>query len=397
MVAAGILFLSAWQGFATLVALLGLVLGAAVLAQIWTRLSLVRVSCRRTVRERRLFPGDRTEVSLEVANRKLLPLPWIEVEDVLPRELADENLPPSPSWPNGASLLRSSSLLWYRRTRWKFSLRAGKRGLYGLGPLSLRSGDLFGFYCRSMELPLPESILVYPKIFSLSQFSLPPLFPLGEVRTAKRIFQDPVRPVGLRNYQPYDSLRHIHWKASARCQGLQVKVFEPTATLEVSLFFGVDSYRALGEWQEEDFEWGISLAASVANHLVAKGVPTGLFSNGRLVDSGQAVQIPPGGSREQILMILEALAKLTSEVNEPLDSFLQRERRTLAQGSTLVFILRHISNPLIWQLQELKEAGYKLAVLLAGDQETSAFDETVIRKWKRPPAALNPFSPGNAV
>ena len=206
-----------------------------------------------------------------------------------------------------------------------------------------------------------------------------------------------IRPIGLRNYQPYDSLRHIHWKASARCQGLQVKVFEPTATLEASLFFGVDSYRAIGEWQEEEFEWGISLAASVANHLVAKGVPTGLFSNGRLIDSGQAVQIPPGGSREQILMILEALAKLTSEVNEPLDSFLQRERRTLAQGSTLVFILRHISNPLIWQLQELKEAGYKLAVLLAGDQETSAFDETVIRKWKRPPAALNPFSPGNAV
>lgn len=397
IVSGGVLLLAAWEGFVALVVLLGLILGAAVLAKTWTRLSLVRVSCKRTVRERRLFPGDQTELSLEVANRKPLPLPWVEIEDAIPLELADENLPPSPCRPNCGSLLRSSSLLWYRRARWKFSLRAGKRGFYSLGPLLLRAGDLFGFYRRRMEFPLPEFIIVYPKIFPISQFSIPSLFPLGEVRSAKRIFQDPVRPIGLRGYQPYDSLRHIHWKASARCQGLQVKVFEPTATLEVSLFLGVDSFHANGGCQEEDFEWGISLAASLAHHLVAQGIPIGLFSNGRLIDSGQPVQILPGGSREQTLMILEALAKLTSEVNQPLESFLQMERRTLAQGSTLVFVLHHISNSLILQIEELKEAGYKLAVLLSGNQETSGLDETVIRKWARPPAFSIPFSQGGPI
>lgn len=96
IVSGGILLLSAWEGFVALVVLLGLILGAAVLSKIWTRLSLVRVSCKRTVRERRLFPGDQTELSLEVANRKPVPLPWIEIEDAIPPELVDENLPPSP-------------------------------------------------------------------------------------------------------------------------------------------------------------------------------------------------------------------------------------------------------------------------------------------------------------
>jgi hypothetical protein len=96
-------------------------------------------------------------------------------------------------------------------------------------------------------------------------------------------------------------------------------------------------------------------------------------------------------------MILEALAKLTSEVNQPLESFLQMERRTLAQGSTLVFVLHHISNSLISQIEELKEAGYKLAVLLSGNQETSGLDETVIRKWARPPAFSIPFSQGDPI
>jgi len=397
LVAGGILLISAWQDLVTLVVPLGLVLAAALMAKTWARLSLVRVSCKRTVRERRLFPGDQTELSLEVANRKPVPLPWIEIEDAIPPELVGENLPPSPWRPNCGSLLRSSSLLGYRRARWKFSLRARKRGFYSLGPLRLRSGDLFGFYRRMMEVPLPEAIIVYPQIFPISCFSIPSLFPLGDVRSAKRIFQDPVRPIGLRGYQPYDSLRHIHWKASARGQGLQVKVLEPTATLQASLFLGVDSYQRDGGFQEEDFEWGISLAASLAHHLVGKGIPTGLFANGRMIDSGQPVQILPGGSREQTLMILEALAKVTPEVNEPLESFLQMERRTLAQGNTLIFIIHQISDTLIWQLRELKEAGYKLAVLLSGDQETSGLDETVIRKWARPPAFSIPFSQGGPI
>jgi uncharacterized protein (DUF58 family) len=388
--------LSAWEGFITLVVLLGLILGAALLARTWTRLSLVRVSCKRTIREHRLFPGDRTELKLEVTNRKPVPLPWIELEDAIPPELADENLPPSSRRPNCGSLLRSSSLLWYRRARWKYSLRAGKRGFYSLGPTHLRAGDLFGFYRRVMEVPLFESVLVYPRIFPLSHFSLPPLFPLGDVRSEKRIFQDPVRPIGLREYQPYDSLRHIHWKASARCQTLQVKVFEPTATVQASLFLGVDSYQKDGGFQEEDFEWGISLAASLANHLAGKGIPIGLFANGRMIDSGQPVQILPGGSREQILMILEALAKLTPEVSEPLESFLQMEKRTLSQGNTLIFVLNQISNNLTRQLQELKAEGYKLAVLLPNDPGTNGLDQTVIRKWARPPSVSASFFPQRA-
>jgi uncharacterized protein (DUF58 family) len=397
LVVGGILLISAWEGLVTLVVPLGLVLAAALLAKTWARLSLVQVSCKRTVREKRLFPGDRTDVRLELANRKILPLPWVEIEDAIPVQLLEGNFPPSAQRPECASLLRSSSLLGYRRAKWKFSLRAGKRGFYSLGPLRLTSGDLFGFYRRSLEIPQPEFIVVYPRIFPLGSFAPPSLFPLGDIRSEKRIFQDPLRPIGLREYQPFDSLRHIHWKASVRCQCLQVKIFEPTVTLQAVLFLGVDSYHANDGGQDEDFEWGVSLAAFIANHFVAQGIPTGLFSNGRLIDSGQPVQILPGGSREQTLMILVALAKLTSRVDEPLESFLSRERRALAQGSTLVFVLHRISSPLIWQLQELKEAGYKLAVLLSGDQETSGLDETVIRKWARPPAFSTPFSQGGPI
>lgn len=395
LVAGGILLLSAWQGLVTLVVPLGLVLAAALLAKSWARLSLVRVSCQRTVRETRLFPGDQTELRLEMANRKILPLLWVEIEDAIPPHLSAETLPPSDHRPNCGSLLRSSSLLWYRRTKWTLSLKAGKRGFYSLGPLSLTSGDPFGFYRRRADFLQPEFILVYPEIFPIPPFLTPSRFPLGDIRSEKRIFPDPARPVGLRDYQPFDSLRHIHWKASGRSQRLQVKIFEPTVTLQASLFLGVDSYQDDGGCREEDWEWGISLTASLAHHFVSRGIPTGLFANGRLIDSGQPIQILPGGSREQILLILEALAKLTSRADESLESFLQKERSSLAQGNTLVFVVHRISDPMIWQLHELKEAGYKLTVFLSGEQETSGLDQTVIKKWAKPSGGSIPFPAGS--
>jgi uncharacterized protein (DUF58 family) len=392
LAAGGILLLSAWQGLATLVVPLGLVVAAAVLSRFWSRLSLIRVFGKRTVKETRLFPGDRTELRLEVANRKILPLPWVEIEDAVPPGLLAEHLPPSALRPGCGSLLRSSSLLWYRRAKWKVFIQAEKRGLYSLGPLALSSGDPFGFYRRRAVFPQPASIIVYPKTFPIVSFSPPSRFPLGDIRCEKRIFQDPVRPIGLRDYQPFDSLRHIHWKASGRSGRLLVKIFEPTVTLQASLFLGVESYHDESGVREEDFEWGVSLTASLARHLLDRGIPTGLFANGRQIDSGQPIRILPGGSREQTPVILEALAKLTAAAPEPLESFLQRERGALAQGTTLVFVLHRNSDPMIGQLQELREAGYKAAVLLSGERNITGLDQILSERWARP-AGFSTFPP----
>jgi uncharacterized protein (DUF58 family) len=396
LAAGGLLLLSAWQGLITLVVPLGVVLAAALLCKAFARLSLVQVSGRRTLKDNRLFPGDRTELRLELVNRKILPLPWVEIEETLPPQLTAGKLPPSQRRPGFGSLVRSSSLLWYRRVKWKIPLQAEKRGYYPLGPLCLASGDPFGFYRRTVELPEPEFVLVYPRILPLPDFAPPSLFPLGDIRSEKRIFQDPVRPVGLRDYQPADSLRHIHWKASVRSPSLQVKIFEPSVTLQAALFFGADTYRENGALREEDFEWGLSLAASLALRFSARGIPTGLYSNGRAIDTGQPVQVLPGGSREQIPAILEALAKLTPQTEEPLESFWQKERRALARGATPVFVVHRISEPLAWHLRDLKIAGYKPAAVISGEQETGGIAGVEIRKWPRSRPAPAPAGPGSA-
>jgi len=370
----GILFLAAWKGQAGIVILLGLVFSAAGLAALWSRASLAGVRCRRRVRERRFFPGESTELTLEIFNRKPLPLPWVKIDDEIPVELARDLAPVPANRPGYYLLSRWASILWYRKVSWKCRLHGEKRGYYRLGSLTATSGDIFGFYPRWRQFASADHITVYPRIFPIERLEVPSLHPMGEARTNRRIFQDPTRPIGLRDYRPQDSLKHIHWKASARRQELQVKVFEPTTTLKISLFLAGDGYPPDGPRSEEEFELAVSTAASIAHQLIDQGTPVGLISNGCQADSGQAIQIPPGGSRDQLMEILEALAKVTPRAKDSSEAFLERESKSLPSGTTLILVASQIPESFFRLLRDLRERGTKMLLLRIGDPKESGLD-----------------------
>jgi len=177
----------------------------------------------------------------------------------------------------------------------------------------------------------------------------------------------------------------------------QVKIFEPTTTLKVSLFLVADSFPPDGARGEEEFELGLSAAASIAHHLIDRGGPVGLISNARMEDSGQAIQIPAGGSDDQRMEILEALAKATPRFKDPAEAFWQRESKSLPSGTTLIVIASRVPDPLLWLLREWKEKGSPLLLLLTGDRQESGGEEFLPACSIRNPGSLlkiNPEAPG---
>jgi len=366
IVLAAVLVFAAWNNQAPIVLLMALFLSAALVAKAWSRWCLFGVTCRRTLSECRVFPGEKVTLSLHLVNRKPLPLPWIQVEDRLPAELAK-----SGAGGKSAPVRRSTALLGYRSVRWTYPMECPARGYYPFGPIEMRSGDIFGLYSRSLALPTDDCVIVYPRIFPVARVPIPSVQPMGNARSDTCLFQDPTRAVGVRNYRPGDGLRHIHWKASARSQALQVKVFESTTTFKIALFLGVDSFHCEGAFRTDAFELGISTVASIAHDVIDQGGPAGLFVNTRLADSGHPVSIPPSGDRGQLAQILEALAKATPSWKESFAAFLEAERRNLPAGTTLVFALSSAADGLLPLLRSLKESGHKVLVLLIGDQGTT--------------------------
>lgn len=364
-----ILVFAAWSTQIHIVILMGIFLSAALVAKAWSRLCLAGVTCVRSLSENRVFPGEKVKLTLHLANRKPLPLPWVRVDEQIPASLAEEARSQLGSTPASTLVRRSAALLWYNSVRWTYTLECLKRGYYPFGPVEVTSGDIFGLYSRSLHLSTKDHIIVYPVIFPEISVPLPSIYPMGNTKMERRIIQDPTRAIGVRDYRLGDSMRHIHWKASARAQGLQVKVFEATTTFNIALFLSVDSFYKEASFQEEDFELGISTVASIAYHVVDHGGPAGLFVNTRLADSGHAVSIFPSANRGHLADVLEALAKTTASWNESFTLFLDRERRSLQAGTTLVLAFRRPPQDLPYLLTSLKESGYKVFVLFVGRQD----------------------------
>jgi len=370
---------AAWAGYSALVVLLGLGLSAALVTRVWSRLCLKGVSCERQLSERRVFPDEEVVLTLRVVNRKLLPLPWVEIRDEVPELLAAAGTATGSGpgdtaaeileRPGFVALSRSTPLLWYSAASFSQRLESSARGYYALGPLSVTSGDIFGLHPRSHTRSDLDHLIVYPRTYELAELGIPSLSLLGDSKSALPMLDDPSRLMGVREYSAGDNPRRIHWKASARSRALQVKLFESTTDVKVSVFLAIDSFAGR---PKDDFELGVSTAASIARHLIERGVQTGLFANTKLADTLQPAYIAPGGGTAPLALILETLAKTTEETAESFVDFFERERGGLGFGATLVFVLAELSPEVRLLLTELTGTGRRVLCFGVGSQDRAA-------------------------
>ncbi|MCL4466537.1 MAG: DUF58 domain-containing protein [Chloroflexi bacterium] len=347
----------------------------ATASRLWDKYCLTGVEYRRHFSQTRAFFGEEVELTVEITNRKLLPLAWLEVEDELPTELEPRQGRLTPSHKAGRSLLLNLlSLRWYERVRRHYRLRCDVRGYHSFGPATLRSGDLFGFYRRGTTVENEDHLLVYPRVVPLGRLGLPAKDPFGDRKARQWLFEDPLRIAGTREYVYGDSLRRVDWKATARTQRLQVRLHEPTTTYRLVIFLNLNTFGGYWWWLGYDrdlLELSISVAASVANWATEQGYQVGLLANGNARRSDQTVKVVPSRDPNQLTHILEALAKVLPFATMPLEGLLRLESNELPYGATLVVVTAVLNEEITHELLALKAAGHRIALLLVGDQVPS--------------------------
>jgi len=217
-------------------------------AWLWRSLALWQLVYERRFDKLRAFPGEVFELTVRVTNQKLLPLSWLEISDEISNTLplVEGELTPT-SVPRVGTLDQVFALRWFQRVIRHHALRATARGIYALGPVHLTSGDPFALFEIRDDVSSSDRLIVYPPIWPLEDLGLPATEPFGETRAARRLIDDPLRTVGIRAYHPEDDLRHIHWKATAHRNELQVRLFEPAATRSLVILLNVNTLRH--HWQ----------------------------------------------------------------------------------------------------------------------------------------------------
>ncbi|MFN8532670.1 MAG: DUF58 domain-containing protein [Dehalococcoidia bacterium] len=348
--------------------LLALLLISSALATLWISRSLDRVEYRRHFSQGRAFFGEEIELAVEAVNRKLLPLPWLEIDDEAPQQLpiGDEPLFPA-ARPRRVLLSNTYSLGPYERVIRRYRLHCRTRGYWHFGSATGRSGDVFGFGQRERELGELDYLLIYPKIVPVERLGLPAKQPFGDYRARERLFEDPTRLRAVRPFEPGDPLKRIHWKATARTGAVQVKQFDPTATLDLYIVLNLATFEHSWQGTRPDLlETAVTVAASVADHALAEGFPVGLLANGIIHGADRPLKVPPGRGNDQLMRLLESMAKLSAFVTLSLDELLRQERRTLPWSATIVCVTAIASEPLLAVLTALQRAGHPVSLILIG-------------------------------
>ena len=376
-------FSDAWIILGVLLTLIGLVLdnqfllvvalslfGVTAASWVWNQLSLFGLYYQRHLSETRAFLGETIELTLEVRNQKFLPLTWLEIVDVFPPDLLVDE---SRVVPNRASNLGEFRTFWmpgaFQRLRRHFTIHCTKRGYHTYGPATVSTGDGFGFFSRKAVGPEQDHIIVYPRLYSVAELRLPAKNPFGERSAQDRLFEDPLRTAGIREWQPADSLRRVHWKATARHQQMLSRVYEPSEEPQMLIFLNVTTL--LRHWQgsiPELMERAISVASSLAALCVELRLPVGLISNGVLPGSDQPLRLLPGRSPNQLVRILESLAGITSFASLPIELMLLRESPRLPWGATLLVVTAIAHDDLLATLLDLDEAGREVMLFTLAEE-----------------------------
>jgi uncharacterized protein (DUF58 family) len=335
---------------------------------VWGRYCLAGISYARQFESLRLFLGEETEFWIELINAKPLPLPWLRAEDDFPQDLpilrTNTRLTTSP---RRRLLANVYSLRWYEKVRRRYRLRGEQRGVYHIGPVQIASGDLFGFRRQRMLVQDMQTVLVYPKIVPVKQLSLSVARPLGDFGSERRILDDPLQVAGARDYHPGDSVRHVHWKATAHRTILQTKMFDPSAAPHWMIALNIQTLERLYEGVITDFlETAIVAAASLAVAGLEAHRSVGLVTNGAIHESTEWIYLPASRHTLQAGRLLDALAELSSAPLLPFDQLLRLEQPRLPYGASIFAITSLITDPILDGLLSLRRKGHPVALILVG-------------------------------
>ncbi|HEY1298026.1 MAG TPA: DUF58 domain-containing protein [Chloroflexota bacterium] len=331
-----------------------------LIARGWAGLAFTRVTYTRKTSRDRAFRGDELTLESTLSNPRLLPLPWVEVWEQLPLGLRPE-APRERSYADIERVWVSRGLaLWpYRRVRWRRKLVCAHRGVFRLGDVRLRTGDPFGFFERERvytDALSNQEVLVYPQVVPLRRLALPPHHPSLDVVSPRSHVTDPTRTATIREYQPDDPQRLIHWASSARRGSLYVRVLEPATSLHVSLLLDVRGF-SFGAYREELLELTLSAVASIVVYLQGQGAPTSFLAN-----TATPVVIPPGASVPHLQSTLESLARL---VPTPGPTLVPWALEHLPAGNTVMLCTSDVSPELGTTVSQLQESGLRTLLVLA--------------------------------
>jgi len=262
-------------------------------------------------------PGDIVDLIEVVTNQKWMPLHFINVKFQLDRNLKFDNMDSNSVVSDKSYKNDVFSLLFFQKVTRTIPLVCKKRGYYTIDKIELLSMGLFMNDILSVTIPISSELVVYPAFVYTENIEVPFRKIMGSIITNKYTYEDPFEFKGIRDYQDYDSMDKINWKATAKTSELKVNLYDNTASQEVCILLNVE-YEGMIKY-ENVLEESISIAASLMQMLIESGVSTSIICNGKDILTDENMLYSSGSGFDHINSINLGLARL--DLKKPADDF----------------------------------------------------------------------------
>jgi uncharacterized protein (DUF58 family) len=181
------------------------------------------------------------------------------------------------------------------------SVEFSQRGRHSFKGLRVSSRFPFGFEERGIQTDTTQPILILPSVYPVDPVVATMSAELGEQDSSRRGEGSDLH--GIRQYNPGEHARHVHWRSSARAGSLMVVEHEREENRRVMLV--VDSTCPGNnplQADQDNFEKAIEVAASLVRHFNALGIETALTT--------PTAAIPFGKGPAHELSIMKLLATI---------------------------------------------------------------------------------------
>ncbi len=342
--------------------LAGVLTGIVLLVQtIWSRYGLRSLDYERRISAHRVPWGERIELDLIVRNAKLLPLPWLQIDDLVTHGADIAGRQVTPSAQRGYDVVRGTwSVGWFERVTRRLQIVGSHRGTFRFVSAELRVADLFARSSRSEERPLATTYRVVPRMVPIrSTMSQSPS--TGASRAATGLFEEPSLFAGVRPYQPGDQMRRIHWKATARVGRPVSRLYDPAREREVVI--ALDMQTMPSEWWmltwDDDLVEGLCIAAlSLARSFITEGVAVGLAVNAFSDRPQRTVFLPPSAGLRQVATIADLLADVSPYASVPFEGLLSSVTRRAPAGCSVIALSARDPLEFAPVLRRMRAQGY---------------------------------------
>lgn len=350
---------------------------SSVVRTLWSRYGLRGLTYERHLVHDRAIAGEEVELLVTAWNDKLLPLAWLEADDLLSDGLAVRERRVTRSDRPGFGSLRSTwTLAPFERVTTHLHVSADRRGVYRFGPVRVQVADLFGRDVALRSDEIADTLIVRPRSVPV-RLATHELAPLGDQRTRFGLHQDPSLFAGVRPYQPGDPRRAVHWRATARLGRPVSKRFEPANSRRTVIALDVQTNEEpywMMVYDDDALESMVVATASLARFVLDEGGSVGLAANGWSGSLVRTAWVAPRSGQGQLPAILDALARLSAFASTPFEIMLRDLTARLEPGTSVIVVSGRDPRPILGVELRLASSGFPVTHVALGERRTEWAD-----------------------